>query len=1029
MNFPKFNLKNLCKKGAVPLFGIVLTLGSLGNRMQKETAKVVEEDTPVVSLLPEGKTKEEKFRDSLEKTTGVEGQLNMSLKIKDKAANSYSFVETKNASLRLSRPDQNTFGLDLNASVSYNDVSKDVHLNYADDVAYMNLAGLTYKYSDTTYKSLIGKIISIFGVDVLKVPDSVYDFMDVLFKKDTDGKKVTFEEEKTSSPYAYKIDLGKRNFIHLEEDSNYNLSKIYANELTFGDSILSFQFDTLRNDNELTVIKGLKPSNVASYKEVYDSMDLVRKIHDLVKSPKFDVSLNGTLHHDVKENNHHTASEEDISLNSNLSFDISSKIYAGDIAAFPSDLKETPNRVSFLTRQEEKQKTYLNYNDVMKIGLSDSMLNDFLARVKADFGTGFDLLDKVLSLLDENFVSSFKKGRYEAFLGMINSLSNQDNMIKVSLNLGDLGLGEDSKLDFQLNANGNLATIYLDNIGLQGFTFQDTTITVTDYHAPTFDTEGYYFVDRIPDIYSQLYDIYSAPQFHLALEGSYIDSNGVGFTEIKGEANLLGRSSKDAIYTFDGGYLDLKLAQQIGVNNTDGAFSKLGDKKNHHISLDLEKLETAYFHYYDEDLFAGKKKEEGTYGKMSIGPFKDVIDIIKNIYKSNDPRFSKWFQVVAGAASSNVVDALKTGRYSPLLGTNLVISSSFTTNSSTIVLSGKAFGFNDEKNNNDFSLSLQYENNKVKSLSIGNLVTNGKTLNLTITLSEYDPNKTSIVEKDKIKMDFTGLSPLISDLYNTAKLKTYHLTAKDVGLSFPKIKLDLDFHLFVDGNIVKVYGKINAPSKLAITSGFKVGYSYRNSVFYFDDINPETGKAFEDNSGYAYLSYGLAKNKNDFSENVNGGHYKYHSSYFQETEGIIHFIFKDIINVTDLIYNQIESNIAKEDTSGKAINYEKLISAFTYDEANRKWDMGLAVQVLLNSNTLKDLTAKISSSYSEANNCYLLSEFDVSLKLISIISISGTIKNIDLDKKDNWVEINDLYTNYIQAHINDKVDYPSGYGA
>ena len=205
------------------------------------------------------------------------------------------------------------------------------------------------------------------------------------------------------------------------------------------------------------------------------------------------------------------------------------------------------------------------------------MLNDFLARVKADFGTGFDLLDKVLSLLDENFVSSFKKGRYEAFLGMINSLSNQDNMIKVSLNLGDLGLGEDSKLDFQLNANGNLATIYLDNIGLQGFTFQDTTITVTDYHAPTFDTEGYYFVDRIPDIYSQLYDIYSAPQFHLALEGNYIDSNGVGFTEIKGEANLLGRSSKDAIYTFDGGYLDLKLAQQIGVNNTDGAFSKLGD--------------------------------------------------------------------------------------------------------------------------------------------------------------------------------------------------------------------------------------------------------------------------------------------------------------------------------------------------------------------------------------------------------------------------------------------------------------------
>lgn len=983
-----------------------------------------------MNLLPEGKTKEEKFRDSLKKTTGVEGKLNLSLKLKDKgSSNTYSLVETKDASLRLSRPDQNTLGLDLNTTVTYNGVSKEAHINYSDDVAYVDLAGLTYKYSDTTYKSLVGKVISIFGVDILKVPDSVYDFMDTVLGKNEDATEIHFEEEKTSSPYAYKIDLGNRNFIHLEEDENYNLSKIYGNELTFGTSILTFEFDTLRNDDELTVIQGLKPDNLSSYKEVYDSMDLVRKVHDLVQSPKFNVSLEGTLHHDVEETNHHTASEEDISLDSNLSFDIFSKEYTGEIAAFPNNLKETPNRISFLTRQEEEQKTYLNYNDVMKVGLADSVLNDLLARVKADFGTGFDILDKVLSLLDENVVSSIKNGRYESFLGMINSLSNEDDMVKVSLNLEGFGLGDSSKLDFQINANGNLATIHMDGVGLGGFTFQDTTITVNDYQARSFDTNGYYFVNKIPDIYSQIYDIYSAPKFHLAVEGSYMDSNGVGLSEIKGEANLLGHSSKDELYTFDGGYLDLKLAEQIGVNNSDGSFSKLGDKKNHHVSLDLDKLETAYFHYYDEDLFAGKNKEQGTYGKMSIGPFEDVIDIVKNIYNSNDPRFSKWFQVIAGAASSNVIDALKTGRYSPLLATNLVISSSFTTNSSTVVLSGKAFGFNDEKNNNDFSVTLQYENNKVKTLSLGNLVTGGKTLNLSIALSDYDATKTSIVDRNNIKMDFTGLAPLISDLYNTASLKTYHLTAQDVGLSFPNIKLDLDFRLFVDGNVVKVYGKINAPSKLGITSGYKFGYSYRNSIFYFDDINPETGKAYEDNSGYAYLSYGLAKDKNTFSESVNGGHYKYHSSYFQETEGIIHFIFKDIINATDLIYNQIESNITKEDTSGKAINYEKLISSFSYDETNRKWDTGIAIQVLLNNNALTDLTAKISSSYSDANDCYLLSEFDISLKLVSIISISGVIKNVDLDKKDNWTDVNDVYTNYIQAHQNDKVDYPSGYGA
>ena len=1030
MIFPKIHLKSLCKKGVFPLFGIVLTLGNLGNNPQQKETNPTKEETPVVNLLPEGKAKEEKFRDSLKKTTGVEGQLDLSLKIKDKSSsNSYSLIETKDASLHLSRPDQSTFALDLNASISYNGVSKDAHLNYSDDVAYMNLAGLTYKYTDTTYKSLIGKFISIFGLDLLKVPDSVYDFLDTVLGKSQEGSNFYFEEEKTSSAYAYKIDLGNNNYIHFEEDEEYNLSKIYANELTFGTSLLTFQFDTLRNDDELTVIKGLKPSNISSYKEVYDSMDLVRRAHDLVNSPKFSVSLEGTLHHEVKETNHHTASKEDISLDSDLSFDIPSKEYGGNIAAFPNDLKEAPNRVSFLTRQEEEQKTYLNYNDVMKIGLADSVLNDLLARVKADFGTGFDIFDKVLSLLDENFVSAIKKGRYESFLGAINSLTNEDNMVKASLNLGAFGLGDESRLDFQIDANGNLATIFMDGVGLQGFTFQNTTITVTDFQSRSFDTDGYYFVNKIPDIYSQIYDIYSAPQFHLALEGSYIDSNGVGLPEIKGEANLLGHSSKDELYTFDGGYLDLKLGEQIGVNNSDGTFSKLGDKKNHHVSLDLEKLETAYFHYYDEDLFAGKDKEQGTYGKMSIGPFEDVIDIVKNIYNSNDPRFSKWFQVIAGAASSNVIDALKTGRYSPLLASNLVVSSSFTTNSSSIVLSGKAFGFNDEKNNNDFSLTLQYENSKIKTLSIGNLVTGGKTLNLSITLSEYDPNKTSIVDHSSIKMDFTGLAPLISDLYNTANLKTYPLPAQAVGLSFPKIKLDFDFYLYVDGGVVKVYGKINAPSKLAITSGYKAGYSYRNSIFYFDDINPETGEAYEDKSGYAYLSYGLAKNKTTFSEEVNGGHYKYHSSYFQDVENIIHFIFKDIINVTDLIYDQIVKNITKEDTSGKAINYEKVISSFTYDESNRKWDADIAVESLLNNNALKDLKMKIASAYSAVNNCYLLSEFDISVKLISIITISGVIKNTDLDKKDNWSDVNDVYTSYIETHRNDKVDYPSGYGA
>lgn len=1027
--------KTFLRKLVLPLASLSILFGSFS--YTSNSSKTIDEETPDNNqevVLPAGNSTKEKFMNSLNETEGFEGVLDLTLKYKNKDdPQTYSIVEINDGTFNFAKVGENK-GLMMDVTVSYNDVKKGVYANYAGDVAYFNIAGLKYKYSDSTYKSVISKLISIFGVDVLKVPDSVYDFFDNIIGSDTKEIESSFTQESSSSDYSYKLALSDNNVIHFEEDENFDLTRIYSDELTINGLTLNFELKTERNNDELTAIKANIPTDSSSYIETYDSMELLRKINNIVSTERFGISLDGILHHDIEETNHHSSSSEDINMSMDFFGDIKNMDFNGEIQAYPDSTSENKNVLSFVSEKDEEQKTYIDYNNTMKVAMRENVFNDFLARVKEDFGTGMDILDKILSLLDEAFVSHIKAGRYEDILSSLKSLSNDGQYISLIINTGVYGLGNEGEIAIKIDTSNNneFIEIKLNGVGLSGFFFNDTTIKYVDYQKKSITQSDYSFLEKIPTIYSQIYEIYSSPKFNLTIEGSLKDSNEVGITSIKGSANLLGHTGEDTLYEFDRGAIDLEFVQQIGVNDSEGNFSKLGKSKTHHISLDLYGLDTAYFHYYDPTRLKEDSSKTGTKGKMEIGPFEDVINIIKKIYNSKDERFAKWFKVIEDAEASNVIDSLKTGKFSPLLSKNLIVDSSFGTNESEITLSGDAFGLYEDGVAKNFTLTLKYEGSEVKSLTIKDLVFSGKTLNLTLTLGECDEDKLSILDHSTITMDFTGLSPLISDIYNTANLKTFHLTAENLGiklaigsLSIISINLDMDFRIYVDGSIVKVYGLINVPMNILYSSNYNLfkGDKYRTCVFYYDDIDPETGKAYEDNSGYAYLTYNIGKNKNEVSGGRATGSYKYHSSYFQDMENIMHFIFKDIIDIQNMYYNPIVNNITKEDTSEEAINYEEVISKFTYDEANRKWEIGLAVDVLLNNNAIKDFEMSISSSKSTANSCYVASSLELSATVLSVMSLTGTLKNVDLDVSDNWSSVNETYQTYIDAHRNDDVTY------
>ncbi len=1032
-------LKNkISKKSLISLlsFGVVLGIAGCGEKpssLREDTKATV---SPIILTIPEGASPKEKMSKYLSETEGLEGTLDFQLHLadKDNDPSTWNVISVNDASLRLAKPKKGVFGLDLEMEVDYNGVSKSAHLNHADDTTYLNLAGLTYRYTDTTYKSLIGKIISIFGVDAIKVPDTFYDLLDRLSPVSGNHPESSFEliEEPVAKGFSFKVSLSSENEIHLLADEEYNLTRIYGDKLTFGNHHLSFSFETLRNDDELTVIKSLAPSDGAHYTELYDTMDLVRKIKNLTTSRKFGIKIEGNVHHNVSETNHHSASEEDILLDACAYFDIDATKFSGTLSAHSPSAASTSNLVNFVSEKEEGvQKTYLNYNDVLQFGVTSTVLNEMIARLKEDFSNGVSFLDKLFDLLDQICVSNIKNGHYEAFLGAIKSLSNDGNVLSMTFNLEDFGLGEESEMIIKVDGNRNqdLVTIYADGVGLSGYLLQDTTITLTDYQETSMNTEGYYFLEKLPTIYDQVKEIVEQPKFHLGIEASYVDSHGVGLSSLNGSAYLLGTMNGSNAYEFQGGNVELDLIQQIGVKDKNGNFSSLGERKNHHIVLDLEALDNAYFHYYDAGKVDSSKADDGTWGKIEINPFKDVIDIVKEIYNSEDSRFSKWFKVVETAAAANVIDALKSGQYSPLLASNLVISSSFATSFTEIVISGLAFGLNDENGDNNFTLRLDYnDKNEVESISIKNLVLNGSTLNLTLTISDYIEGKMNILDHSQCHTDLTGLSPFIKDLYNTANMNTFHLTGSQVGMKilFFKIYLDMDFRIFMDGAKVKVYGIINVPCIVGVNGGNLLKTYYRTVVFYFDDIDPETGDAYEDNHGYVYLTYNKSTTKGQISGGTEEGAYKYHSDYFKGgSQNLLHFIFKDVMGFSDSIYNQIVSNDSS-DTAGKAVNYENVLEEFTYAKSEKKWVIGIDLEALTNIGMLKNFTGTFYAAPSSAHdNKDVLSKLEIklSLSLLITLNVTGTFYNTDLGVLDNWAPVDQTYQRYIDAHRKDACDY------
>ncbi len=968
----------------------------------------------------------DKFASKLIETTGVEGTLNLSVSFPDKDDDDSTMntVTLSDASIKFAMPSTKKIGLDLEGTINYNNWNTSnlekatTHINYVDGNAYIDFWGGKIAYLDTEYKSLIGELISIFSDSVVKIPDEFYDLLD----KIAGGNSSSSDSEDSSSSssladtkmnwtlvndgdaskeYKLEIDLnGTVITLNLFSDGDYNLTKLVAENLTFGDVTISATLDASINDDAISSIRSSIPSDTQNYTSLLGLKGIIRKVGNAVAKERFGLDMSLNLTHSE------TDFTENMSLGLDGNFDFANNNYqaALDLANAGDNSYSQNLNVAYLNENDE-QNAYLNYNDITKISTNLVTLEAMLGKMQKD-GNSQDMsyLAKIFDFVfDSEIVKAAQKGHYEAIADEVEKIEISSNKVVLKVKLDKLGFGSSSLVTVTFDGANDapISEITLTGIKAKNFALEGS-IKIDTYSTITFDNTGYYKMEHLPDMFDQISDLLDSKQATVKLEGSMLDENNYGLS-------FSGGTSFDANLKSGTGSIVLS---QINKNYT----------KNHLFALDVDEKQ-AFFNYNDND-----KKDEyaGLNGSISISNITDLVGLIKSLTgeESFKNRFGGIFSSMQSSATSGIINDVINGKYASLLSAKILNSCSVSSSGIDVSINGNIFGLDNDINvvvafadtqktvvNEDGTSSDQTIRN-IKSVSLKDFDLNGQKLNVTLSLEKYD-NRLSTLDKTLKYTDFSSVTTLAEYFLNTAtELNTYHLTSSaSVTLwTADIIDIDIDLYISIQEDGTKIYGTLsNIPLIPAINNDTWIFGNhgdesyYRTVEFYYDEsniyvhgVNPFGVFEAEDENGNVQ-SYDLTEIQD----------YKYETSYFKKTDNIINFLLKDVINLQSRLLAKVDTNGIALPESKSALATEKLFKDFTFDNENKVWDLSLDLGGLLGNDFLKDLDVTITGTSDK-----YVSDLSLSLTIFAGVKIE-----VNADVSLENIGQDDFPTNKFDTYI------------
>ena len=577
-----------------------------------------------------------------------------------------------------------------------------------------------------------------------------------------------------------------------------------------------------------------------------------------------------------------------------------------------------------------------------------------IANMSGD-GESESLLTGLFSFVtDSSFVKGIKDGDYSVALDILKTLKNTEKTIEIGLDLSSLGFGDDAEielvLDSEVNANHKVLNLNINNVEMGDFVL-NAAINTNDFVQWVLDDESEYdSLDFLPTVFDQIYNIIDTHQTGFTVEGSMFDNDGIGFT-------LDGKGQFD--YKAAYGFGDLTIDQYKYKNK--------GVWYSHKIAMDIDNtsddknINNAHFVY-------GEKNGSNIKGKVTIQSVLDIFDVIMTFLDENrgNEKWTKFLDPIEKMLSIGELGAIINQKdYFRLLKNDLVKSAKRDNNQLNLIIGGELFDFE-----NDMTIRVNLKDDKLESLELIDFcfANDSKKLNVKVALTDFDPERESSVDKSDLNsfMDLSSIALLLKFGIRTTDNNYWHLTANidlDLGI-IDLFKFKLDIYIVVQDSYCKIYGVIeDAKISFAVQKYNDITTKSLKSEFTFETY-PDGDPNREDGVG-GYFHFKVTDTRRLSGNKIY--HYKTTSKNLLKSENIIKYLLSDFLYLRDWIIDTIGGVDLSSSEEKAAGDFTKTFTdtGFKYSASEKKWSVGINLDVLTGVDALKDLEINIYGNNQE----------------------------------------------------------------
>lgn len=927
-------------------------------------------------------------------------------------------LSLKNTSLQLAINGWPDVAIDLKTTVCYEGIEKPIALAYVDSNIYLSALGLKYKTTTETGTDFFDSMITLFNLANMPSPD--LSGMDTSSMSSMMDKMTSTGNTETGFVYTLPLNDDGSQSITMTSDGKYNLTGVKTSGISINGNSLAFDvsIDTLKSFDVSTFV----PSDAnTAYLDIYNSYALIKRVTDLVRTPTFGVNIGVSMEKSVTEGAT-TNVYQVASVSGSANLDVTANNYQGaltveapssktlksDVASLSEDKKTKQTVSANYVKSGDDGKVFVSYNDAMKLKMTTSVANNLFKKIQTDFPVkDTSSMTKLFDFVtDSTVMKELADGKFASAINMLDDFTIGNNTLTATLHLKNLGLGDNSSVVVTLDGNetsSSLAKIEANHIVMSAYEM-NATFSMADYVKPTLAEDAYQTLDNTPTIYDQFLALSKDTTAAVDLNGSVmkydtsanaVTKNGVRFT-----GNTEFDANQDTTKDTHG---------KSGTGSAEITQIKDGtDFQTHHVGIDVRGTDKMLFRYT-----TGTVNSESKYlnGKFEISTLNGIIDLVKKLMNSTDARYTKFLDPLKEQSATMVLGKIMAGDYEELLRTKVLDKVSVASDAIVVVVDKALLS-----STTNIELTLGLESGKVKSVAINEFVIEGMDINVTLTLGTYDVAKLATLPDDVTYLDFSQIEVLMAFGITTSEQSYFHLTASGT-VSLGKadlISLKMDFHITVNGEVVKVVGTTTLPLVPFVngTSPLWLAGGTRTVKFYYEP-------------GYCYLNghddYSIST-RLDTSDAI-----KVKDTYF--ASNLMKYLLKDYLQVTDSIYSQITET--KSDSS-KPVSYEKVLTDFQYANTTGtapSWDLSIDTGVLANNSMLGLLQVHISGNDADASDGVLdgyLNKMNVTFAInagITItIKLNAVLENPGSADTEFPSTILSDYNKYIADHASETVE-------